>query len=94
MTRPVLELPPQAEPATFGGTPAAPASDVASEVRRRLGDSSYCFLRAVRCEFADGTLTLSGRVPSFYLKQIAQTLGHKVDGVERIVNLIDVAQFR
>lgn len=94
MSHPVLKSPPQAESAAPGGSPGVRASDVVAEVRRRLAESSYCFLRAVRCEFADGTLTLSGRVPSYYLKQIAQTFGQKVVGVERIVNHIDVAQAR
>ncbi|MFT5523288.1 MAG: hypothetical protein ACI9HK_001234 [Pirellulaceae bacterium] len=38
----------------------------------------------------DGVLVLEGRVPSFYLKQILQTLLKDIDGVVRIDNQVDV----
>lgn len=53
--------------------------------------SSYYELRNVGCEFRRGTLMLSGRVSSFYLKQVAQTMVSKIDGVLEIVNGLDVA---
>ena len=31
-------------------------------------------LRRVSCDVCQGVVTLSGRVPSFYLKQLAQTI--------------------
>jgi len=40
----------------------------------RLRHSPYVPLRNVQCSFFDGVLILWGRVPSYYLKQIAQSL--------------------
>ena len=38
----------------------------------------------------EGVVVLQGRVETFYHKQVAQELLRKVDGVERIVNLLEV----
>lgn len=57
---------------------------------QRLRQSSYFALRYVACEYHEGVLILRGRVPSFYLSQIAQTLVRKVDGVELVVNRLEV----
>ncbi len=43
---------------------------------RRLEDSGYRILRQVRCRFEAGTLTLSGRVPSFYMNAGRADVGH------------------
>jgi hypothetical protein len=50
---------------------------------------AFCF-RDIQFEFADGVLTLRGRVPSYYLKQILQTWLRKLDGVQQIENEVDV----
>ena len=61
-------------------------------VRRRLAESCYfsCRPKQIECEYRDGVLTLRGRVPSFYLKQMAQTVLKEINGVERIDNQVDV----
>ncbi len=41
--------------------------------RRELQRSSYLAIRRVECRYRDGVLTLRGRLPSFFLKQVAQT---------------------
>ncbi|MFM7565102.1 MAG: BON domain-containing protein [Planctomycetota bacterium] len=41
-------------------------------------------------EFHDGVLRLNGCLPSFYLKQQVQSLAHRMPGVTRVVNRIDV----
>jgi hypothetical protein len=60
--------------------------------RRRL--SSRCpyafYFRYISCSYDHGVLTLHGRLPSFYLKQVLQTMLNNVDGVERIDNQVDV----
>jgi osmotically-inducible protein OsmY len=56
-----------------------------------LGKCPYFSLRGVQCEFDEGVLILRGRVPSFYLKQVAQTLVRGVPGVERVANQLQVA---
>lgn len=45
-------------------------AQAAAELRR----SSYTALRQIECHVRDGVLTLTGRVSSYYEKQIAQTL--------------------
>ena len=68
----------------------APTPSVLEAVRRRLHESPYCFQRSVSCNFADGVVTLHGRVPSYYLKQTAQTLALQIAGVSRVVNHVAV----
>jgi hypothetical protein len=56
----------------------------------RLRSNPYLALKNVSCEFHEGVLTLRGCLPSYYLKQMAQTAVSRLDGVERIVNEIEV----
>ena len=60
--------------------------------RRRLAtECPYSFyFRQISIDFVEGRLVLRGRVPSFYLKQILQTLLTELDGVGRIDNRVDV----
>jgi hypothetical protein len=76
-----------------------PASPVASAARRlslreqaecRLRSNAYLALRNVCCDDQDGVLILHGCVPSYYLKQVAQTVVSQVEGVQAIVNNIAV----
>lgn len=63
---------------------------VEAEVRACLLSASYPELRRVTGDFHEGILTLRGHVSSFYLKQVAQTLVQQVEGVERVVNRVEV----
>jgi osmotically-inducible protein OsmY len=56
----------------------------------RLRKSPYPEVRRVACEFHEGLLFLRGRVPSYYLKQIAQTVVLGMDGVDEIHNQLEV----
>lgn len=59
-------------------------------VRRQLAGCSYNFVfDKISWHFADGTLTLQGCVPSFYLKQVLQELLRDLAQIDRIEN--DVA---
>ena len=44
----------------------------------------------ISCTFQNNTLVLRGWVPTYYLKQIAQTVAMRIDGVERVLNQIEV----
>ena len=58
---------------------------------RQLAQSSYPVVREVDCIYEAGVLTLRGRVPSYYLKQIAQTLVlDRLEGVVKINNQLVV----
>ena len=49
-------------------------------------------LHHVTCEFHEGILTLRGSVSSFYMKQLAQTVVRSLDGVERLLNRVEVVR--
>ena len=44
----------------------------------------------IRIEIRQNTLVVSGRLPSFYLKQLLQEALRQVDGVRTIENCVDV----
>ncbi len=46
--------------------------------------------REIACDYREGVLTLRGNVPSFYLKQVLQSILKDVPGVARIDNRVDV----
>jgi len=63
---------------------------VAEAAEARLRQSKFLELRAVSCEFDEGVLTLHGRVPSYYLKQMAQSLLDRMPEVLRLDNQLEV----
>ena len=69
------------------------ADSVAHSVTRLFRQSPYRRLGQLMCEHHEGVVIIRGRLPSFYLKQIAQTLASKVDGVEEIINRTDVKEY-
>jgi osmotically-inducible protein OsmY len=71
-------------------TSAYCASNVAELAERRLRESPYFFLRRVRCRFDAGVLTLEGTVPLWQLRQFAEAIVARVEGVRRIDNQVDV----
>jgi osmotically-inducible protein OsmY len=71
--------------------PAARRPGTGELAESRLRRSAYLALRPLSCEFRAGVLTLRGRLPSYYLKQVAQAAVATVEGVERIDNQIEVA---
>jgi len=58
----------------------------------RFERSPYRELRHVNCEFRDGVLTLRGRVPSSFLKQVAQSIVFSMERIETIVNRLEVVE--
>ncbi len=60
-------------------------------VRSRLGECPYRFVfDKITWQFADGTLRLRGRVPSFYLKQVLQERLRNIRWIDRIENEVAV----
>jgi hypothetical protein len=68
------------------GTPAAPAL----RAEEALRGSTYPALWNLHCQQTNGALILRGRVPLFYLKQLAQMLVAKVLKHGQILNEIEV----
>ena len=64
--------------------------DIEELARIKLQLSPYRALRRLTCEFLEGTLFLQGRVPTYHYKQLAQVTVSGLEGVQRIVNEIDV----
>ena len=64
---------------------------VVERVMVRLSHDPYFAGKPIRCDFHEGALIMHGRVSSFYLKQVAQSLAAEVDGVQQVVNYIEVS---
>lgn len=64
--------------------------DLLMIANRLLGSSGYPALRHVCCGFADGVLVLSGEVPTFYLKQVAQAVLLGSHSIPAIINHLQV----
>ena len=68
--------------------PASPSPGDAA--RQIISDSTYPEIRRLSAAFGNGVLTLSGQLPSFYLKQIVLSAVRNIAGVERIEHRIEV----
>lgn len=68
--------------------------DVAGEIELALRATGYQSLRSVKTRVAEGLVILRGRVPSYYLKQKAQTVVLEVPGVTEVQNELDVVMPR
>jgi osmotically-inducible protein OsmY len=73
-------------------SPAAQPDDglLRAAVIERLRASGYLALLRLECEVVEGVVTLSGSVPSFYLKQIALAVSLKVGGVHGLRHRVEV----
>ena len=60
------------------------------EARLRLRHSGYPALAALTCHIEGTTLVLEGRAPSYYMKQLAQTLVRDIAGIDSIENNVAV----
>lgn len=68
------------------------ADDVLQQVQKALARSCHFtrHWREIECDYENGVLTLRGSVPSFYLKQVLQSILKNVPGVQRIDNQVNV----
>ncbi len=64
---------------------------VLEAARDRLVKSPYRTLRGVSCDLDHGVLRLSGRLPSYYYKQMAQEAVADLHGISQVVNETDVS---
>ena len=66
--------------------------DVMKRVKGTLSRSCHFtrHWREITCQYKDGVLILRGNVPSFYLKQVLQSILKDTPGVRRIDNRVDV----
>jgi osmotically-inducible protein OsmY len=65
---------------------------LAERVERALCATGYGSLRGVKVTVRARDVILGGRVPSYYLKQVAQTTALTVPGARDVRNDLDVAR--
>lgn len=76
---------------SMDGTVYLSTSPVAQAARARLRNHPYPVIQRLSCECNDrGVLVLRGRLPSYYLKQLAQTAVARVPGVKEVDNQAEV----
>ena len=56
----------------------------------RLQASPFLPLRTLRCDGTQGELTIRGRVPTQYLKDLSAMLVRSIEGVRRVTNEVEV----
>ncbi len=71
-------------------TPAQADRHIAATTETALATSKYSSLRKLQCQARDGVVEISGTVPSFYLKQLAQTAVQQLHPGLTIRNLVVV----
>ncbi len=65
-----------------------------TQVQRAFTESAYRALRGVRCELVQpGVLKLLGTVPTYFHRQMAQSIAQKLAGVEVVVDRIEVQAY-
>ena len=65
-------------------------SRLAEAVKQALQTSDYVELRGLKSRVDGGRVYLSGRLPSYYLKQLTHHRVSAIDGVTSIIDDIDV----
>ncbi|MEQ8838289.1 MAG: BON domain-containing protein, partial [Lacipirellulaceae bacterium] len=55
-----------------------------------LRKNAHHGLTCVTCEIRDGMVILHGKVPRYYVKQMAQEIAKNSEGVDSVVNRIQV----
>ncbi len=70
--------------------PSDSRDEVVEQAENRLRNSPYHALRTVTCESRNGVLVLRGCLPTYYLKQLAQTAVVKGQAAPTILNEIEV----
>ena len=60
------------------------------DLKRQLGVSPYGPIRHLVCRIDRDRITVQGTVPTFYMRQIAQTLAARVVGIECVRSEIGV----
>jgi hypothetical protein len=73
-------------PTPDGPTPAEAVREAEAGLRR----SGYSALAEIRCEALGDGVRLAGRVPSYYLKQVAQAVASEALGGLAVLNRIEV----
>ena len=63
---------------------------VVEKVRQAFRNSGLSGLCVLKIDFLNGRLRIEGSLPLYYLKQMAQEVAGKVDGVTEVDNAVEV----
>jgi osmotically-inducible protein OsmY len=66
------------------------AHQILALAKDRIREHSHLSAQRIWCDYSGRRLYLRGQVPSFYLKQLAQTAVSGLEGVSQVVNEIEV----
>jgi len=68
------------------------SAEIEEAARQRVADNCpyWYYFKSIAYEFDEGVLTLRGRVPSFYLKQVLQEVLADLPAIEWIDNHVEV----
>lgn len=61
-----------------------------AEIASQFAATGYADLQQIRGEAKDDVIVLTGTVPSYYLKQVAQTVARNMDGITHVENRLEV----
>ena len=82
---------PSAEPAIPMSESHSEQLTILSEIRAAFREEGYAELEDIQCQVdEEGLVELTGTVPSYYLKQVAQASIRRVDAVVGVRNRIHV----
>jgi osmotically-inducible protein OsmY len=56
----------------------------------RLSTSPFLSLRSLRCQAQNGDVTIRGRVPTGYLRDLSAMIVRSIEGVRRVTNEVEV----
>lgn len=87
---PAATAPRQFESMTFSSRRELDPQTIQAAIQEALHRAGYGELRRVQVKCDGEAVTISGRVPTYYLKQLAQHVALDVAGIERIRNELHV----
>jgi osmotically-inducible protein OsmY len=68
----------------------SPQQTLTNRVQQTISRSQHQTFRELAVGEENGAIILTGQLPSYYLKQMAQTIACSVDGVCRLENRVEV----
>jgi osmotically-inducible protein OsmY len=68
----------------------SPPRSIAATAEARFQADSHTALRGISCTVNQGVLVLDGHLSTFFQKQLAQEIVANIEGVEQVVNHIEV----
>jgi osmotically-inducible protein OsmY len=85
-----LDKNPCREPALNPNKESKKVEQITEAAKQLIVHQPHLSVQRIWCDFDDGRLILRGQVPSFYFKQLAQEAVSDMEGVEQVVNEIEV----